>query len=80
MKPRLAQCVDLLQDALILAPRGASRRSTDDHHDSDIFLSEIVVLDVLGGTSVGCVLRLVLPTKVFMRLQCFMACLTRVLW
>jgi hypothetical protein len=48
----------------MLAPRRASRCSTKDHHDSAIFLWEIVVLDVLGSVGVGRVLWLILPTKV----------------
>jgi hypothetical protein len=56
--------VDLLRDALMLAPRRAGRRSTEYHHDGTTFLGEIVVLDVLAGTGVGHILWLVLPAEV----------------
>jgi hypothetical protein len=41
-----------------------SERLTEEHHDSTIFFEEIVVLVVLGGTGVGRILWLVLPTEV----------------
>jgi hypothetical protein len=48
----------------MLAPWRASGCPTEDHHDNIIFLCEFVVLDVLGGISIGHVLWLVLPAEV----------------
>jgi hypothetical protein len=56
--------VDLLQDALVLAPRRLSGCPTEDQHDSTIFLEEFVMLDVLSDTGFGRVLWLVLPTEI----------------
>jgi hypothetical protein len=38
--------------------------STEDHHDNVVFLGEIVVLNILGGTGVGRVWRLILLDEV----------------
>jgi hypothetical protein len=48
----------------MLAPRRASRRPTEDHHDSAILLGELIVFGILGGAGVGHVLRLILLTEV----------------
>jgi hypothetical protein len=56
--------VDLLQDALVLAPRRASGCPTEDHHDRVVFVGEFVVAAVFCGSDFGDVLGLILPTEV----------------